>query len=451
LLVPLLCVAALCLPSETRSSLPPLSIFLLSATVLLEHGRSGARRCDILLGAAICTMVLYVIYTSSAHVDFVFLLVEGLSVLVLKLALLRIVGRLTTIRQTFAPAEVMFLSDLFALALTQSVKSVAHVVCGDIEQFSHSDSMLLSALLGVVAISVTECLLFAWWGRLRGAGVFFPLLSGVAFVMSVPSLRLFVVRALFTWKAMCVVLYWSVFLSVSLVLLTHYAPYVTSTTRLRKCFHLLAVVLFLPIVYIAAELLTVACAVVLSLMLLLEYARHVNLFGITPFLDDWLRPFTADVDKGPVIYSPMTLLLGCVLPLFVLGAPSKNNIFSYVLASSGILVLGVTDAMAAVVGSAYGRHRWHSSSVTLGSKSVEGTVAAFLSTFIAAFILILSVRVAIPNPHSGDSVLFWLPSVLLSSLCVALYEALCPIHDNLTLPVYFLATLLFTGPPSLRV
>jgi dolichol kinase len=48
-------------------------------------------------------------------------------------------------------------------------------------------------------------------------------------------------------------------------------------------------------------------------------------------------------------------------------------------------------------------------------------------------------------------VLFWLPSVLLSSLCVALYEALCPIHDNLTLPVYFLATLLFTGPPSLRV
>lgn len=50
---------------------------------------------------------------------------------------------------------------------------------------------------------------------------------------------------------------------------------------------------------------------------------------------------------------------------------------------TGILVLGVGDALASIVGKRIGRHKWSASS----SKTIEGSVAFAVSVIACAWIL----------------------------------------------------------------
>jgi hypothetical protein len=298
---------------------------------------------------------------------FVSLLVEVFSALIVKMTLLYAFMSITLLRQTFIRGEIILLSDLLTLGLVQvpflfsvllfslpcnvftfqAMKSLWNFFRFDNGSVTDHSEVMLRIFLSLIMINVLMSVLFVWWNsRHRSFHYFIPFFffSGMFCVVILSSLRTYLFMTFFTWKTLCVVLYWSVLLTGSLVLLTRWASSAKSTTRLRKGFHLLAILLFLPIVYIDAELLMLSCAVVLSLMVMIEYARHVNLFGITPTLNAWLRPFTTHADKGPIIYSPMTLLFGCVLPLFTLGPP-PSTVFSHFVATSGILVLGVTDAV----------------------------------------------------------------------------------------------------------
>jgi hypothetical protein len=221
----------------------------------------------------------------------------------------------------------------------------------------------LSTLLAVITLSVAMSLLCGvlWFftttarnnsGReattimmMTTIVMMLPLVGGFLLVINVHSLRARVVYTFFTRRALSLWIYWIVILSVSLVLLTRYAPHAKSTTRLRKWFHLLVVVLFVPALYVSPDLLVLAGTLVLALMCFVEYARHVNMFGVGVHITVWLQPFIAHVEVRPIIYSHMTLLLGCILPLFVLDLPSSPTPASLLLAASGILCLGVGDAM----------------------------------------------------------------------------------------------------------
>lgn len=49
----------------------------------------------------------------------------------------------------------------------------------------------------------------------------------------------------------------------------------------------------------------------------------------------------------------------------------------------GLVTVGIGDAMAAIIGSKYGRHRWVASSVE-NKRTVEGTLAGCVSMYICA-------------------------------------------------------------------
>jgi phytol kinase len=95
----------------------------------------------------------------------------------------------------------------------------------------------------------------------------------------------------------------------------------------------------------------------------------------------------------------------------------------------GILVMGYGDGLAAVIGTAYGRHP------LIFGKSVEGTAAMFVASFVVTAVALLVVAPA-----------GWLLSALVVALFATAIELVTPKGlDNLSVPgVAFLAYMLIS-------
>lgn len=104
-----------------------------------------------------------------------------------------------------------------------------------------------------------------------------------------------------------------------------------------------------------------------------EYIRYYALYPFGATLHVFLAEFTDHKDSGPVILSHFYLLTGCAGPLWIEGS-------SQITQQIGVLVLGVGDALASIVGRRYGRMYWPGS-----SKTVEGSVA-FVSSVLGSTI-----------------------------------------------------------------
>jgi len=162
-----------------------------------------------------------------------------------------------------------------------------------------------------------------------------------------------------------------------------------------------------------------------------EYIRYYALYPFGAALHVFLAEFTDHKDAGPVILSHFYLLTGCAAPVWIEASKSLTL-------QMGVLVLGVGDALASVVGRRYGRMYWPAS-----SKTVEGSAAFVSSIFISAWMLRLvgwvgefSVSAADTRPHAiadayPQSMRFGAALVLLGVL-----EGVSEQNDNLVLPVY---------------
>ena len=158
-------------------------------------------------------------------------------------------------------------------------------------------------------------------------------------------------------------------------------------------------------------------------------AGHIDLF---------MRRFTDDREAGGgLIRTHLYLLFGCALPLWhtTWSAGPHSPVAPY----AGVIILGVGDAAASMVGVRFGRTKWRRVLRPFGvevqdaKKSVEGTLAAWGCTFLLA--LLLHIWHAPASLHSGMH-LAW------ASLLVCLAEAFTTEIDNLTLPMLFLALIL---------
>jgi dolichol kinase len=150
----------------------------------------------------------------------------------------------------------------------------------------------------------------------------------------------------------------------------------------RKLYHALAVLLFLPGILIERELMRLAFAVALALFLALEYIRMAGAQPLQRWLTSFLERYTDARDAGPLITTHIYLLLGCALP--VLATPVETMLplgaaSSVLPPMAGVLALGVGDSVASYVGTRFGRTRWAG---TL--KTVEGTVAAVSAIMVGA-------------------------------------------------------------------
>jgi len=193
----------------------------------------------------------------------------------------------------------------------------------------------------------------------------------------------------------------------------------------RKFFHGLAVIMFIPGVAVDPAFTHLSFNVAFALFIFVEYIRYFAIypFGVTIHL--FMNEFMDDRDGGTAILSHFYLLTGCAGSLWLEG-PTR------LLQYTGILALGVGDAVASVVGKRIGVHRWSPTT----SKTSEGTLAFVVSIVLSAWFLRL---VGYAEPFSTMR-------YSLGVAVSALLEALSDQNDNLTLPLYMWSVLVLVDP-----
>lgn len=92
-----------------------------------------------------------------------------------------------------------------------------------------------------------------------------------------------------------------------------------------------------------------------------------NKCWIVEIFDKKIRRFTDERDNEKMIVTHIYLLIGCGYPFLVLKG-------SFLLKLSGILILGVGDSFAAIIGKYYGTHN-----LPYTNKTVQGLFACFFS------------------------------------------------------------------------
>jgi dolichol kinase len=194
---------------------------------------------------------------------------------------------------------------------------------------------------------------------------------------------------------------------------------------IRKAYHLLACILFIPpLIRLDDRSLTfvsLALLVASVIMIFLEAARYTNAPLVKKPLTEFIGRFVDEREKDGLVLTHLYLLLGCAIPIW-LEAVADQRDRDPLHAFSGVLLVGIGDAAAAVFGVSYGKFRWPGSHRTL-----EGWIAMVLGVVAGAAGLGLW-------PPAGSRCAF-----LLSLLAAAFLEVFTVSFDNLVVPLFFSA------------
>lgn len=197
------------------------------------------------------------------------------------------------------------------------------------------------------------------------------------------------------------------------------------TTRTRKIFHILIVLVFVPGLIYQCQFLYVASTIALAIFIVLETARVIELYPVAGVLQSSISAFIDEKDAGKVALTPIYLLVGCAAPLWIHNSPcdlTGSSASELLPLISGIVSIGIGDTFASIIGSKIGRNKWHN-----GVKSVEGTLASILAQ--AAFMYALSFLGYLP---------LTIRLAAISGVAIisnGLIEALTDQVDNLVLPI----------------
>eukprot|EP00919_Chromeraceae_sp_WS-2016_P002251 GHVR01005502.1.p1 GENE.GHVR01005502.1~~GHVR01005502.1.p1 ORF type:complete len:248 (+),score=43.44 GHVR01005502.1:190-933(+) len=189
---------------------------------------------------------------------------------------------------------------------------------------------------------------------------------------------------------------------------------------LRKGFHILSVALFIPpLTSCKSNLDMIIVAMVLALLFFI-FVERIRLGGfVCPGLSDLFFVFVNANDCKGVVVSHIYLLAGCLAPaLLEYFAPSAQT--SHVRAIIGVVVLGIGDAAAAMIGATWGTAVW-----CVGrKKTILGSVGFVVSTI--AFAVLTGIC------SDAKCVFAFCTTMVLS----ALVEAFTNDCDNLALPLF---------------
>ncbi|PSS14024.1 Dolichol kinase [Actinidia chinensis var. chinensis] len=196
---------------------------------------------------------------------------------------------------------------------------------------------------------------------------------------------------------------------------------------LRKYYHLMAVLMFLPALIFQPKFLDLAFGVALAGFLVLEIIRVWRVWPLGQLVHQFMNAFTDHRDSDLLIVSHFSLLLGCALPIWMSSGFNDRPLAPF----AGILSLGIGDTMASMVGHKYGVLRWSKT----GKKTVEGTAAGITSVLAACSVLLplLATTGYIFTQH-------WL-SLLIAVTVSGLLEAYTAQLDNAFIPLVFYSLL----------
>ncbi|XP_050214021.1 dolichol kinase EVAN [Mercurialis annua] len=272
-------------------------------------------------------------------------------------------------------------------------------------------ALLFFASLGLIMVLIVP----SWMQFVQNFQVH-PFLWVITYVFSEPLKRL----------SLCI--YWVSVIYVSV--LRFYSISKSSKIErilLRKYYHLMAVLMFLPAVIFQPKFLDLALGAALAVFLTLEIIRVWRIWPLGQLIHQFMNAFTDHRDSDLLIVSHFSLLLGCALPIWMSSGYNDRPLAPF----AGILSLGIGDTMASMVGYKYGVLRWSKS----GKKTIEGTAAGITSVLAACSVLlpILASAGYIFTQH-------WV-SLLLAVIVSGLLEAYTAQLDNAFIPLVFYSLL----------
>ena len=260
-----------------------------------------------------------------------------------------------------------------------------------------------------------------------------------------------------------IICYWLTILIVGIYIVSKHGEYLSNNIKIikRKFFHILAVLLFVPVAYVNIELLNVALGVALGIFILVEFIRLNDTYSpIGLEIEKYLKEHTDERDDGQVILTHMYLLVGCAIPLWIgsmtlfhydtkqlNNAPTDTGVI-YLCLLSGITSVGIGDAMGSVVGKLCDKRnkiKWLNT-----NKSVQGTVGMATSIFFSNTFLYLYSNIIFATVESGGkttgshrydiyekkNVVEIVFPLMYVSVAVSLLEACTLQIDNLVLPLF---------------
>ncbi|KAK2581693.1 hypothetical protein KPH14_002180 [Odynerus spinipes] len=260
---------------------------------------------------------------------------------------------------------------------------------------------------------------------LHSARCFYTLVFCIFLLLVVPLLQVLLDQNPITWmlfyifgtqRRVALMIYWAMCLLLSIFVITFQVLSSTrATTSIRKYFHILAVLVYIPGILFEPTLLYLSSGVIMGIFCVVELTRILK---VSPLGDILQRGFAILVDDKDNLISltPLYLLCGLSLPLWM----PANNVSTLVL-FSGVLTVGIGDTAASFVGSKWGKHKWPGL-----DKSMEGTLACIISQLGVIFILAYT-------RYIDDQLLLLrsIPSVIV----VSFVEAKTDQIDNLALPL----------------
>ncbi|CAL8109691.1 unnamed protein product [Orchesella dallaii] len=234
-----------------------------------------------------------------------------------------------------------------------------------------------------------------------------------------------------THQRVNLLIYWAVISTLTAIYVIYCNYYSRVTTTIdRKVFHFIIVAVFLPGIFKDHALIFCCSAVFFFIFMLIEAIRVLELellgFKIGNTVNESVQIFRDHQDEGKLILTPIYLLVGCALPIWLTGLAreSHNNLktIEYSACMAGILSIGIGDTFASIGGTLYGRTYWKNS-----RKTVEGTVCSVIAQVMAASLIFTLGYV----PYDEVSVIALIVGIMVN----AIIEGKTDQIDNLVLPI----------------
>jgi len=282
---------------------------------------------------------------------------------------------------------------------------------------SDDSSKRASAYFAVVVIGLMAFLTIPWGFLDGGSNV---LLWVISFVfMGGFSSRVYVV------------VYWILVLGFGVYIIAVFGSSVSRGELVvkRKLFHILALALFVPPFVFTIDLLKLALGVAFSLMALLEIMRASGPRVFGRLIDPYMQENIDERDRGSLILTHLYLLAGCALPIWMSNSvanstDSRSKLTSF-LACSGLISVGIGDAVGGAIGKTYGQTRWPHT-----KKTVEGTIAMAMSVFLVSWLTVRLSEDGTVQPVDNKIAL------AMVAVSVSLLEASTDQIDNIVLPIF---------------
>ncbi|KAF8794238.1 Dolichol kinase like protein [Argiope bruennichi] len=229
-------------------------------------------------------------------------------------------------------------------------------------------------------------------------------------------------------KRVFLILFWllSTFSSVTFVIWVNYKPNYKASTLVRKYFHLIICIIYVPGIFYDLDLLRLASGIALTAFIVLEMFRILNIPIIGPAIKSAFEVFLDEKDSGVLILTNIYLLIGCSSPIWLTGYISGTKGY-HISLLSGIISVGFGDAAASMGGTFFGKHHWAGS-----NKTFEGSICAVVTQSIASFyFLVLGHELSLYN----------ITIIIIAVLLTSLIEAKTTQVDNLVLPLFMFSFL----------